>query len=452
MRTSSESASSAQTTWPSEARPVRSRVFACVCLGCVLAALVLLISAGASAIGVVVTAAAAVVITVLGVWWFASRRGVLHRLGAALALLAPLGLLAWYAYRGVLWVVIAVLALLIAAAACARVASRYAPRNVPSLPPPSAATPAQHPFLIMNPRSGGGKVERFHLAEGAADLGAEVALLDGPEYQDVAELARHAVDRQADLLGVAGGDGTQALVAAVAAQHGLPFLVLSAGTRNHFALDLGLDRDDPAAGLAALRDGVDLCIDLGEINGRTFVNNASFGAYAEIVEHPGYRDDKRGTTLDALPALLTHQQGPRLVVRVDDASTIEAPTALLVSNNPYGMSDVAGLGRRYHMDQGELGVISVTVDSAAHAARLLTGTRSKGLRAFTAREIVVDAEADEIPVGIDGEAVRLRTPVVCRIRPRALRVRVPIDRPGPLPDPPSMHPSAVIRLALGRPA
>ena len=98
----------------------------------------------------------------------------------------------------------------------------------------------------MNPRSGGGKVARFRLRERAEELGAEVALLDRPGT-DVQQLARDALARGADLLGVAGGDGTQALVAQVAAEHDVPFLVISAGTRNHFALDLGLDREDPAA-------------------------------------------------------------------------------------------------------------------------------------------------------------------------------------------------------------
>ena len=105
----------------------------------------------------------------------------------------------------------------------------------------------------------------------------------------------------ADLLGVAGGDGTQALVAAVAAEHDVPLLVISAGTRNHFALDLGLDREDPSRCLDALQDGVELRVDLGFIAGRPFVNNASFGAYAVIVQSPAYRDDKARTTLDQLP-------------------------------------------------------------------------------------------------------------------------------------------------------
>src|SRR5258708_4315052 len=178
--------------------------------------------------------------------------------------------------------------------------------------------PAQGPFLIMNPKSGGGKVGKFDLKRKAEALGAEVFLLGGSEHVDVAAVARKAVAQGTDLLGVAGGDGTQALVAGIAAEHGIPFVVISAGTRNHFALDLGLDREDPSACLDALSDGVELRVDLGVINGQTFVNNASFGAYAEVVETPAYRGDKLNTTLNKLPDLLQGQRGVRLSARADD--------------------------------------------------------------------------------------------------------------------------------------
>ena len=211
------------------------------------------------------------------------------------------------------------------------------------MPAVPAARP-RRPFLIMNPRSGGGKVTRFGLQDKAEKLGAQVALLQGPGTVDVAALARQAVADGADLLGVAGRDGTQALVAGIAAEHHLPFLVISAGTRNHFALDLGLDREDPATCLDGLTDGEELRVDLGVIADRTFVNNASFGAYAEVVRSPAYRDDKRGTTLQMLPELLKGHQGARLSARAG-AARIEGPQALLVSNGPYEMSDMAGLGR-----------------------------------------------------------------------------------------------------------
>jgi diacylglycerol kinase family enzyme len=260
-----------------------------------------------------------------------------------------------------------------------------------------------------------------------------VAVLEGPDTVDVGELARRAVADGADLLGVAGGDGTQALVAGIAAEHNLPLLVISAGTRNHFALDLGLDREDPSRCLEALRDGVELRVDLGFIGDRPFVNNASFGAYAAVVQSPAYRDDKTRTTLDQLPGLLAGQSGPRLVARAENV-TIEGPQAVLVSNNQYGMGDIAGLGRRARLDRGTLGMFAVTVSSAAQAAGLLRGRNSRGFTSVVGREVVVDADASQIPVGVDGEALVLDTPVRCSLRPTALRVRVPRDRPG-VPDP-----------------
>ena len=218
----------------------------------------------------------------------------------------------------------------------------------------------------------------------------------------------------ADLLGVAGGDGTQALVAGIAAEHDIPLLVISAGTRNHFALDLGLDREDPSRCLDALADGVELQIDLGVIGDRPFVNNASFGAYAAIVQSPAYRDDKRRTTTEMLPDLLVGQSGPRLVARAGNV-TVEGPQAVLVSNNVYGTDDIAGLGRRARLDRGTLGMLAVTVQSAAQAAGLLRGRNSRGLTSLAGREVVIDADTAQIPVGVDGEALRAGHPrALCR--------------------------------------
>ncbi len=363
------------------------------------------------------------VLVVTGVYLFLAHRGLLRWIAAAVVILTPVAILVLFALHNLIWVALVSVALLALAAGAGRQALTPASlgRGMPAreVPPPKRA------FLIMNPRSGGGKVTRFALKEKAEALGAEVALLEGPGTVDVAALARQAVADGADLLGVAGGDGTQALVA----EHDLPFLVISAGTRNHFAMDLGLDRENPAACLDALTDGVEQRIDLGIIGDRTFVNNASFGAYAEIVESPAYRDDKAGTTLQMLPEILNGHRGAKLSATAGDA-TVVGPQALLVSNNPYEGGDIAGLSRRSRLDSGTLGVVAVTVNSALQAATLLRGARGQGLTTLTAEEVVVDAEAPEIPVGIDGETVMMPTPVRCAIRPKALRVRVPRDRPG----------------------
>lgn len=372
-------------------------------------------------------ALAAMAVAAAALWWALTRRGPVRWIAGLLAVALPLAVVVVLAIT-LLWTLLLSPVLWIVAVWSGRYALRSARGRVRAMKE-HRTPPPRRPFVIMNPRSGGGKVERFGLVEKAERLGARVVLLDPEQHQDVTELARRAVADGADLLGVAGGDGTQALVAAVAAEHGLPFLVVSAGTRNHFAMDLGLDRDDPSTCLDALKDGVELRVDLGFAGEHPFVNNASFGAYAAVVQDPAYRDDKIGTILELLPDLLTRQRGPELTAHAA-GSTLEAPQAVLVSNNPYRTNDPAGLGRRERLDAGLLGVLGVKVDSAVEAAALLLAPAPHGLSVLTAREVVVTADSDELEAGIDGEAMVLPTPVRCRVEPGALRVRVPRKRPG----------------------
>ena len=415
-------------------------------LAAAAAVLVPLVAIGFRAsLAVTLTGVVGLALTAAGVWWALTHKGLVRWLAVTVAVLAPLVVLVLYTSRDLLWVVLVALGLLVLAVVAGRAA--LGREAVPEKMREHDVPPPSRPYLIMNPRSGGGKVTKFGLKDKAEALGATVALLEGPGPVDVAALARTAVANGADLLGVAGGDGTQALVAGIAAEHDIPLLVISAGTRNHFALDLGLDREDPSRCLDALGDGVELRIDLGFIAGRPFVNNASFGAYAAVVQSPAYRDDKARTTLDQLPGLLAGQSGPRLVARAENV-TVEGPQAVLVSNNQYGMGDIAGLGRRARLDRGTLGMFAVTVSSAAQAAGLLRGSRARGLTSLAGREVVIDADTAQIPVGVDGEALVLDTPVRCVIQPGVLRVRVPRERPG-VPDPkPIMDWNRLRRMAL----
>ena len=344
----------------------------------------LLAVAGWRSLALVAFAVIGVCAVLAGGYWFLANRGVLRWIAGVLVVAAPVLILVAFALASLLWVAAVAVALMVAAAGTARAALGGGGQDA-AMPAVPAARP-QRPFLIMNPRSGGGKVTKFGLKDKAQALGAEVALLEGPGTVDVAALARRAVADGADLLGVAGGDGTQALVAGIAAEHGLPSLVISAGTRNHFALDLGLDREDPSTCLDALTDGEELRVDLGIIADRTFVNNASFGAYAEVVRSPAYRDDKRGTTSQVLPDLLNGHRGARLSARAG-GTRIEAPQALLVSNGPYEMSDVVGLGRRARLDAGTLGVVAVRVDSARQVIGLLRRGHGQGLTMLTTEEV-----------------------------------------------------------------
>ncbi|MEY9844773.1 diacylglycerol kinase family protein [Streptacidiphilus sp. MAP5-3] len=428
-----------------------------------LARLALLCAAGAVAVLLAVVGHHGVLVPLVGLlglalaaggaWWALAHRG-LRRLGGALvALGAPVAVLVVYAVTGLLLAGFGALLLWGAALTSARSALRQVRR--PGRMHAQRTARPQRPVLIMNPRSGGGKVARFGLAEKAERLGARVVLLE-PSAEDgrpvdVSALARQAVADGADLLGVAGGDGTQALVAAVAAEHDLPFLVVSAGTRNHFAMDLGLDRADPSRCLDALSDGEEFCVDLGAVAGHPFVNTVSFGAYAEIVQSPAYREAKAGTVLDALPELLLGDPEGRLRARAD-GRRLDGQQALLVSNNPYSGGDPLTGGRRPRLDRGLLGVLGIRVDGPAQAAEVaLLGVRASGLSALTAREVVVHADVPVIAVAVDGEALRMTPPVTCTVRPGVLRVRVPVHRPGAPVTSPPLDWRRIVALALGRP-
>ena len=157
-------------------------------------------------------------------------------------------------------------------------------------------------MLFYNPRSGGGKAAAFDLPEQARKRGIEpIELTPGT---DLEVLVSEAVADGADGLAMAGGDGSQAIVAAIAAEHGLPYACVPAGTRNHFALDLGVDRDDVVGALDAFVDGGERVVDLADVNGRVFVNNVSLGLYAEAVQRHGYRDAKLRTIMDTVPDAL----------------------------------------------------------------------------------------------------------------------------------------------------
>jgi diacylglycerol kinase family enzyme len=297
--------------------------------------------------------------------------------------------------------------------------------------------PARHGVLLMNPLSGNGKVARFELEDKARRLGVTPMMLKpGDDLRALAEQAAGS----ADVLGMAGGDGSQALVADVARRHGLPFVCVPAGTRNHFALDLGLDRDDVAAALDAFGDAVERRIDLAVLGDRVFVNNASLGVYATVVQSPGYRDAKVTTVAQRLPDLL----GPdaeRADLRFDDPEGASQSSAdvVLVSNGAYRLDSLNGFGSRARVDAGVLGVVTVTVDRARDVPALvsaeLTGriARFRGYRAWVAPEFVVNSDQALVDVGVDGEALRLPPPLRFRALPGALRVRVPLDAPGAPP-------------------
>jgi diacylglycerol kinase family enzyme len=251
----------------------------------------------------------------------------------------------------------------------------------------------------------------------------------------VAELAGAAIARGADTVGMAGGDGSQGLVAGVVAEHGVAMVVVPAGTRNHFAMDLGLDRGDVLGALDAFGTAVERSIDLGIVNGRTFVNNASLGMYARIIQSPEYRDGKVETVLGSLSDLV----GPgaevfdlRFAGPAGERHT--RAHVLLVSNNAYGRLP-ATLASRPSLETGHLGVVAVVLPEDRTFSRAFTATAAAGreglvpYHSWEASSFEVDS-GGPIDVGIDGEALRMEPPLRFTISPRALRVRIPTHASG----------------------
>jgi len=292
--------------------------------------------------------------------------------------------------------------------------------------------PVRRAVLICNPWSGGGKVEQFGLVELAEQYGVEVVLLD--HGLDLEQLARDAVARGADCLGMAGGDGSQALVASIAVEHDLPFVCVSAGTRNHFALDLGLDRDDPRHSMEAFAEAIERRVDYATVGDRLFVNNVSLGVYATIVQQDEYREAKVETTRSLLPQLLGRQAEPFDLQFVDpDGREVDGAFLVQVSNNPYVTGAALDSAQRRRLDTGELGVVAVSASTGAQAAELLTLSavgqrrRSPYWHEFTAESFEVRSRSGSIAAGVDGEALVLESPLEFRIHPRGLRLRLPRD-------------------------
>jgi diacylglycerol kinase family enzyme len=275
--------------------------------------------------------------------------------------------------------------------------------------------------LLVNPASGDGRADRAALVDHARQRDITTKVLQ--PGQSLPALVAEAVADGADALGIAGGDGSLAVVAAAAHEHDIPFACIPAGTRNHFALDLGIDRRDLIGSLDAFTYGVERRIDVGRVNGRLFLNNVSLGVYADAVHEPGYRDAKARTLLETARRVLgSSGVAPELHVRDELGHEHRSPAVVLVSNNPYALDRPVAQGTRPSLDGGILGII--VLDRAAIG-------EPPG-RAWTATSLDVYA-AKPARVGIDGNAVELTPPLECVILPGALRVRISARHPGVSP-------------------
>ncbi len=296
--------------------------------------------------------------------------------------------------------------------------------------------PAKQPVLLMNPKSGGGKVGRFGLVDACAARGIVGVLLQPDD--DLATLARSAAEAGADAIGMAGGDGSQAVVAAVAAEKGIPFVCVPAGTRNHFALDLGVQRDDLIGALDAFSNSREATVDLATVNGRVFVNNVSLGLYGSMVAEEDYRERKLRTAAETIQERMDPKAPPFDLHLDGPGGPIDNPQIVQVSNNPYLLGSLTSFGTRDRMDRGTLGIVTVRVEGPGDLHRLLLAEtarhpeRYSGLYSWQAPELEVRTSSP-VAAGVDGETCRLDPPVRFRSLPRTLRVRVAHGHPGPSP-------------------
>jgi diacylglycerol kinase family enzyme len=260
-------------------------------------------------------------------------------------------------------------------------------------------------FLIVNPRSGTGSPTAEELRDAARERGIEVHFLEPGD--DLPEVARRA---NADVLGMAGGDGSLAAVAELAIEQDIPFVCIPFGTRNHFARDIGVDRDDPIGALAAF-DGEERRIDTGRVGERLFLNNVSLGLYARLV-HRRERRRRRREALARLRALaLTLKDRRRRQRFTIDGEQMRA-RLVLVANNAYSL-DLLSLGERERIDAGLLHLY------IPHGLRRITWDE----RSCT--ELEIGSPLPRLRAAVDGEPAELETPLRFRIEPRALRVLVP---------------------------
>jgi len=382
-----------------------------------------------------------VVIAAVAAWFGLLRRGIARVVGLAVAALALAGAVILLVVGGKFGLDLFVVVGLLVTLAATR-ASFAAHVDLARVPPPA------HPVLFFNPRSGGGKAARFAIAKEARDRGIEPIELKAGD--DLETLVRDAVARGADGLAMAGGDGSQAIVAAIAAELSLPYACIPAGTRNHFALDLGVDRDDVVGALDAFVDGGERVVDLADVNGRVFVNNVSLGLYAEAVQRTGYRAAKIRTLLDTVPDALG-AGGSELDMRWTGpgGDGHRGGAALLVSNNRYRLGRAVGSGTRPRIDDGVLGITVMGAYTGGDQ-----GHRQRPWREWSAPSFEVDADR-QLPAGVDGEALVLDTPLQFRIRPGVLRARIAQQHPGSSPS--ALAPEGLrdglaelVRIALGR--
>ncbi len=288
-------------------------------------------------------------------------------------------------------------------------------------------------YVIVNAGSGGGhdgdQVAR--LTDLFARYGASAEVHLARSGSEIATLARDALERRPDMVVAGGGDGTVSSVAAVLAGSELPFGVLPLGTLNHFAKDLGVPLELEGA-VARIVGGQPTRVDVGEVNGRVFINNASLGLYPDIV-HDRERQRKRlgrGKWLAlvwASLAALRRFSFMHVRLSVDGRQRLRRTPFVFVGNNAYVMQGFA-IGERMAIDRGRLSLYVVQRAGRFRlmqlALRALVGRldQERDFEVTFATEIVVESRKKRLRVATDGEITMMTPPLRFAVRPAVLVV------------------------------
>ena len=292
-----------------------------------------------------------------------------------------------------------------------------------------------HIAVILNSSSGQGEsaaaADQLRETFAAAGREARISLAEGGAK--ISGAMRRAVEEGCESLVAGGGDGTINAGAAAVLDRGIPLGVLPLGTLNHFAKDLGIPLDIEEAAKVVL-DGVLCKVDVGEVNGRIFLNNSSLGVYPAIVRlRERYRTRVGGKWLAALWAALTVlRRNPFMAVRivVEENTIIRRTPLLLVANNEYRMVGLHA-GARESLAQARLALYVLNAEQRPGLLRLAWqlllrgGEQVKELDLLTVQEATVETKRSHVQVALDGEVAAMRSPLEYRIRPGALRVHMP---------------------------
>ncbi len=289
--------------------------------------------------------------------------------------------------------------------------------------------------VIINANSGGFVPEETlaEIKRSFAERSLEVRIHTAETGEEVVKLAAQCADSDGEMIVAAGGDGTISAVAAEVARTGKVLGILPLGTLNNFSKDLQIPQDIDGA-IRTIAEHNERMIDLGEVNGRAFINNSSIGLYPRIVrDREKQQRLGRGKWLSAFWASLRiFKVSPFLKVEleIEGKKYLRKTPFVFVGNNSYEM-EIYNIGRRKSLETGDLSVYYLHRDGRWGLIMLILKTAFGGLEQWedfeyvATKEITIFTRKNLISTAIDGEVTMLETPLSYKIRPNSLRVLVP---------------------------